>query len=246
MRAVPIVQQFADAFRRVQVTQLQLEMLKIHYQAPAHATTAINMAKTLGYPHYSVSNGNYGRLGRALGKVLEWTPDSDLGVAVLSTFAKPENNWHWIMRPEVAGALELLGWVNPSTISLPEELDESTTYSEGAVRRVSVNAYERNPNARLKCVAHHGYKCTVCGIVLAEMYGEIGRNYIHVHHLHQLSEVGEKYEVDPVKHLLPVCPNCHSMIHRRNPPYSIEEMREIIQKKKTRTRRMQSTPRNGV
>ena len=194
------------------------------------------MARALGYSHYLVSNGIYGRLGRALGNMLQWEPDSDLGVAVLSTFAKPENNWQWIMRREVAGALELLGWVNPSTSSRPEELDEATNYFEGAVRRVTVNAYERNPNARLKCVDHHGYRCCICGIMLAELYREIGKNYIYVHHLSQLAEIREKYEVDPIKDLLPVCPNCHSMIHRRNPPYSIEEMRQIIQENKTRTR----------
>jgi 5-methylcytosine-specific restriction protein A len=36
--------------------------------------------------------------------------------------------------------------------------------------------------------------------------------------------MGNNYIVDPVKDLEPVCPNCHAMLHRKDPPYSIEEL----------------------
>ena len=65
---------------------------------------------------------------------------------------------------------------------------------------------------------------TACGIDLAEKYGEKGEKFIHVHHLKPVSEVGAQYEVDPIKDLIPVCPNCHAMIHRRAPPYTIDEV----------------------
>ncbi|MEX2515469.1 MAG: HNH endonuclease [Gammaproteobacteria bacterium] len=61
-------------------------------------------------------------------------------------------------------------------------------------------------------------------------YGELGSKYIHVHHLTPLSEVGAEYEVDPVNDLRPVCPNCHAMLHKRNPPFSIDELSDIISK----------------
>jgi predicted HNH restriction endonuclease len=48
-----------------------------------------------------------------------------------------------------------------------------------------------------------------------------------VHHLRPISEIAEEYEVDPVKDLRPVCPNCHAMIHRTPQLYSIEEMKNI-------------------
>jgi predicted HNH restriction endonuclease len=98
-----------------------------------------------------------------------------------------------------------------------------------------VNAYERNPAARLACVKHYGYSCTACGVTLADVYGDIGRNFIHVHHLKQLSQVGESYEVNPIDDLCPVCPNCHALIHRRTPPYTVEEIAQIIRSKKPRT-----------
>ncbi len=50
-----------------------------------------------------------------------------------------------------------------------------------------------------------------------------------MHHLKQLSEVGEEYEVDPIKDLRPVCPNCHSMLHRKRLALSIEELKEIFE-----------------
>ena len=56
----------------------------------------------------------------------------------------------------------------------------------------------------------------------------IGTGYIHVHNLKPLSEIKEEYKVDPINDLRPVCPNCHSMIHKAN--YSIEQLRDIIRK----------------
>jgi 5-methylcytosine-specific restriction enzyme A len=57
------------------------------------------------------------------------------------------------------------------------------------------------------------------------MNGDIGKGFIHVHHLTQLSDIGQGYEVDPVKDLRPVCPNCHAMLHKKNPPYTIDEIK---------------------
>lgn len=101
-------------------------------------------------------------------------------------------------------------------------------YSEGAVRQVIVNAYERNPNARKKCIEYYGTNCQICGFHFGQTYGRLAEGLIHVHHLRLLSEIGEEYEVDPVKDLLPVCANCHAVIHRKTPPYSIEEIKQAL------------------
>jgi 5-methylcytosine-specific restriction protein A len=45
-----------------------------------------------------------------------------------------------------------------------------------------------------------------------------------------LAEIGEEYEVDPVNDLIPICPNCHAMIHKKVPAFSIEELRAKIQR----------------
>jgi len=62
---------------------------------------------------------------------------------------------------------------------------------------------------------------------------EIGKGFIHIHHLAPISEVGEKYEVDPINDLRPVCPNCYAMLHKKNPPYSIEQLQQIIGEQKS-------------
>jgi hypothetical protein len=113
--------------------------------------------------------------------------------------------------------------------SPPDEIDDAPTLLEGAKSRVTVNAYERNPKARRDCIEHYGPNCSICGFNFEECYGAIGRDYIHVHHLKPFSEINAEYVVDPVRDLRPVCPNCHAMLHRRkNPPYSIKELKAIL------------------
>lgn len=112
--------------------------------------------------------------------------------------------------------------------TLPTEVSAPAKYVEGATRVVSVNAYERNPSARRACVDHFGFTCGVCGFCFRTFYGEIGEGFIHVHHLRDLSTVGGEYEVDPIKDLRPVCPNCHAMLHTETPAMSIERLKEII------------------
>jgi 5-methylcytosine-specific restriction protein A len=96
---------------------------------------------------------------------------------------------------------------------------------EGALITVKANKYERNQKARRECVEKKGYKCLVCGCDFEATYGEIGKGFIHVHHLTPISSIGKEYKLNVDTDLVPVCPNCHYMLHRKNPPYTIEELR---------------------
>jgi hypothetical protein len=113
-------------------------------------------------------------------------------------------------------------------IRLPEEIPDGATYSEGCVQRILINRYERDPHAREACIARFGTVCYVCCLDLVSRYGQVVAGFIHVHHLKTLASVGVSYQVDPERDLRPVCPNCHAVIHRREPPYSIEEVQEFI------------------
>ncbi|BBO99811.1 winged helix-turn-helix domain-containing protein [Sulfuriferula nivalis] len=106
--------------------------------------------------------------------------------------------------------------------------DVSDTFFEGAVRQINVNKYERSKTARDKCIDHYGHKCSVCDMDFENIYGEIGLDFIHVHHITPISKIGKLYELDPVKDLRPICPNCHSMLHRRTPPFTIEELKKLM------------------
>ena len=111
---------------------------------------------------------------------------------------------------------------------LPEELTEPTRFLEGASLRVSVNAYERNPEARRRCIDYHGTKCCICSFSFGAMYGAEAEGYIHVHHLRPLSEISDEYEVDPIEDLRPVCPNCHAVLHLGGRCHTIDEVRQLL------------------
>jgi 5-methylcytosine-specific restriction protein A len=98
-------------------------------------------------------------------------------------------------------------------------------YSEGKLSRVEINKYERNPVNRRICLMAKGYICSICGFDFQRTYGNIGKDYIEVHHITQVSEMGEDYVVKPLEDLVPLCSNCHSMIHRTKPMLSIEFLR---------------------
>jgi hypothetical protein len=110
-----------------------------------------------------------------------------------------------------------------------QEVPAPSLYPEGPKRTILVNAYERNPSARLACISYFGARCSVCDFDFGQEYGLIGEGFIHVHHIVPLSSVGPDYKIDPKQDLRPVCPNCHEMLHRRQPPYSIEELKQIMQ-----------------
>jgi hypothetical protein len=120
---------------------------------------------------------------------------------------------------------------------LPEELDVSTPVREGATYQVTVNAYERNPIARGRCIAHYGPTCVVCALNFGAVYGPLAEGLIHVHHVKPLSEIGEEYEVDPVADLRPVCPNCHAVLHHGGRCRTIEEVCELLTEQCRRTMR---------
>ncbi len=126
----------------------------------------------------------------------------------------------------VAGALEEAWgeWLaGPPTAPGPARLYEGTAYS------VTLTGYERNRQARKECIDHYGASCFLCKLDFADRYGAAGAGYIHVHHLAPLSQnYNGPHTVDPVEDLRPVCPNCHAVIHRRSPPYTMEEMQRIL------------------
>jgi 5-methylcytosine-specific restriction enzyme A len=116
----------------------------------------------------------------------------------------------------------------PRVDPLPDELDASLPLWEGAKYLVTVNAYERNPVSRCRCIAHYGPTCVICGFNFGAVYGPLAEGFMHVHHIKPLSEIGKKYKVDPVADLRPVCPNCHGVVHLGGGCRSIDEVRQLL------------------
>jgi len=114
----------------------------------------------------------------------------------------------------------------------PEEVSFSDPLKEGRTKSVLVNIYERNPKARKLCIEFYGLICSVCEFDFEKKYGALGRGFIHVHHLRDLALIEKEYEIDPIKDLRPVCPNCHAMLHKSKPAYPIEELKAFIKPRK--------------
>lgn len=103
------------------------------------------------------------------------------------------------------------------------------TYPDKAIARVAVNRYERDPEARRVCIAHRGINCAACGFSFEMAYGEIGADFIQVHHVVPASQLGTGYVLDPITDLVPLCANCHAMAHHGvGSPRTEAELRHII------------------
>lgn len=117
----------------------------------------------------------------------------------------------------------------------PDEVDDSgSTAVEGRllVRRALVR--ERDPRlrrAKIRQVRRLGrpLRCEVCSFDFTVTYGELGADYIEVHHVTPLHVVGtSETRLDDLACL---CANCHRMCHRSRPGQSWrtpDELRTII------------------
>jgi hypothetical protein len=128
----------------------------------------------------------------------------------------------------VADSSYVLNMIFGPDYPIAEEIPNPETYLEGALQTVIVNKYERSREARLRCIEEHGYECAVCGCSMKDLYGKVADGLIHVHHLRELSSIKQAYELDPIEHLRPVCPNCHAVLHTQIPMLSIDELRAIL------------------
>lgn len=99
---------------------------------------------------------------------------------------------------------------------------------EGTKRQIVVNAYERDPIARQKCVDYYGSTCVICNFNFCATFGPEAMGFIHVHHLIPLAKIGTDYVVNPIRDLRPICPNCHAVIHIGDSTRTIEEVRQMI------------------
>jgi 5-methylcytosine-specific restriction protein A len=138
--------------------------------------------------------------------------------------------------PQVAMKInneEFINTLNSTFVndSFEEEITSPSKVYEGAIKQILVNKYERSNIARKKCIELNGVTCAICGFNFEEKYGNIGKNYIHVHHKIPISEIKKEYLIDYKNDLIPVCPNCHAMLHRNinGKNISIEELKHFVE-----------------
>lgn len=149
----------------------------------------------------------------------QWTPQAS-GISIRNEYvSKLEQLW--------------FQYTNQNKQQNEYDLDQpesEQTFLEGKAFSVLQTKYERDPQARKQCLDKKGYSCSVCSFDFKKVYGEIGIGFIHVHHLNMVKDMGESTETNPETDLEPVCPNCHAMLHKRNPPFTIAELKHILEK----------------
>lgn len=215
---------YVGALRHIEPNESQLKILRVHLAAPGYTVTARHLASALGFANWNSANLHYGKFAGKLCGEMNVFPSTNLSVLV-EFFKAPDSEYELTLRPVVIEALRQLGIADHGNLSFQKEPDIEEPLVEGASFTVQVSAFERNPLARQKCITHYGTNCTVCGFSFSATYGSSAKDYIHVHHL---ACIGKEYIIDPIKDLRPVCANCHAVIHLRQPPFSIEEMKGLM------------------
>ena len=97
--------------------------------------------------------------------------------------------------------------------------------SEGERKYEVTKSYERSQKLRNAAIEHFSHNgiivCDCCGFEFKSFYGEkFGKSCIEIHHLKPIFQYASMSIVQTIdsalRNLLPVCPNCHRVIHKNN------------------------------
>ncbi len=110
-----------------------------------------------------------------------------------------------------------------------EEDTAPVGYAEGGAASQQSIRYERDRRNRAAAIAIWGCKCQACGLDFGDTYGDVAEGFIEVHHTTPVSELEPGTIIDPTEDLVPLCPNCHAVAHRRDPPFTVTEIRELLE-----------------
>jgi predicted HNH restriction endonuclease len=241
MREIPTIEEYQDVIAN-RLSPRQIEILQTIYHRPNSAATAIELAEDMGYKGFQGANRQIGAIGQAIYEHTGFEPpvyESDNERFAYYYLVGDYNGPGWKLWDELKEALENLNLVEEKITKdgyahrLPTEVqpfDEKKLYTEGKVTEVFVNRYERNPEARTECIKHYGAVCQGCGFDFGEFYGTTAQGFIHVHHIVSLADIGKAYKVDPAKDLVPLCANCHSVVHLTKPMLTIEQLKKLTKK----------------
>lgn len=120
--------------------------------------------------------------------------------------------------------------------------DENLMITEGTRRNRNITLYERSRELRdfaIEKYTKSGHiKCAACAFDFLDFYGEIGRDYIEIHHVKPVFQYEDEdrnvFLKRALENVIPTCSNCHRMIHRdRQHPLSITDLKGCIDNKST-------------
>ena len=101
------------------------------------------------------------------------------------------------------------------------EVDEGRQYT------AEIKFRQRNRGLIEVKKTNSDYRCEVCGMNFKEKYGKIGKKYIIAHHLNPIGNRNQSTKTT-LEEIALVCSNCHVMLHRKDPPYEIDELKRMM------------------
>ncbi len=127
----------------------------------------------------------------------------------------------------------LSNYLHDSESSDRDNFKNDWEFKEGRERLVESRAFSRSSQARKECIKHHGSSCIICGFNFQDYYGNelVQDTIIDVHHIVPISRSGGPHKVNPKKDLIPICPNCHRLLHSKKPDYTVQDIKEKLQRK---------------
>lgn len=107
---------------------------------------------------------------------------------------------------------------------------------EGYIKSTQIIARKRSGKlveiAKKHFAVNNKIYCKACNFNFENFYGNIGKNFIEIHHIKPIFTYEDKIKQSlkqALKNVVPVCSNCHRMIHRNNSnPLSIAMLRQTI------------------
>jgi predicted HNH restriction endonuclease len=212
---MPTVDDYISALQSLPLSENDLLMLKVHYDAEHQTISPRQLSKHLGWTNPGAANLHYGRLaGRikdALGGIPSPSGDpNDVGVLAYA-FWPPDNELVWEMYPEFATALTRLYFYTPPPISengVGEPAHASVGVGKGPVGKSLRNRYLRSEDVRRRVLKRAAGECEAC-LQPAPFVSAGGEPFLETHHTEALSEFGR----DDPNVVGAICPNCHRRIH---------------------------------
>lgn len=228
---LPTSEEYAEAFRTLEanISPIYRRMLHENYYAPHKTLTAREMAQRVGYSRYSSANLHYGKFAGLICKYFGREYDFNLRILVRFSRLSSESELDWVMHPQVAEALEVIGWVekipleeerfhrefhHKTECSLKEKSEsrrqrlKQTSKFPSSVRVIRTE-FKRNPDVVAEVLAHANGYCEECGNPAPFIRASDGTPYLEIHHKTFLSDGGE----DTVENTMALCPNCHREKH---------------------------------
>lgn len=210
------------------------ELLKNGSKATFHRVGEREEKEITSTPGFSFDQPRHWRKGHM---AMRWTgPVKENGVRI------PYRDWkakrgqisRWLVPILINPEKEYIPGTNLTVIKSPEEddswMDELIQSEEGNRKPVTQSKIERNPKNRRKCIEFHGPHCYICGEdgewleddALKLNKEGLPKGWLQCHHIEELSKTGPT-KTDPEKDMIPLCADCHTMMHLTDPAMSVEE-----------------------